>query len=345
MTRLLAGFRNPATTFVVVAGVVGVFLVFLVPPFAGIDEAGHFARVYQLSSATMVPVASPQGADEGGGACLPVPVVAAIARDGIRNQIHDHQSETRLVEQLRTALRSSDAKLAASLPACGSDQRFVAFATFAWYSPVPYIPQAVAVGLVRAGGGSVDAMLLAARCASLLAYVGIAWLAIRRAPVGRWALCITALLPVALFQGATSLSPDAMTTALALLVISSALRMTAHQSPRLPRAFLVEATVLSVALGLCKPSYVVVALCYLLPLLGPARRLASWPLAIPLALGVGVSALWQTSQEHLFVCDTRFFGAQLDPDAQRHAILTNPLSLVGAGAAPRSTTAASGAGS
>ena len=58
---------------------------------------------------------------------------------------------------------------------------------------------------------------------------------------------------------------------------------------------------------------------YLLPLLGPARRPRL--LAIPLAVGVGVSALWQTGQAHLFVCDTRFFGAKLDPALQRHEVL------------------------
>ena len=94
----------------------------------------------------------------------------------------------------------------------------------------------------------------------------------RRLVVGRFAS--PRLLPVVLFQAATSVSPDAMTTVLALLVISSALRMTADPSPTLPRAFLVEAVLFSVALGLCKPSYVVVALCYLLPLLGPTRRRA-----------------------------------------------------------------------
>jgi hypothetical protein len=332
--RVLAGFRNPATTFLVVAGLAGIVLIFLVPSFAGIDEGGHFARVYQLSTGKIVPVESPLGSREGGGACLPMPVAVEVLREGKRNQVHVLEGTTGLDTQLRAAraaLRSSDEQLAASLPACGPGRRFVPFASFAWYSPLPYLPQAVAVGIVRIAGGSVQSMLLTGRLACLVAYVGIVWLAIRRAPVGRWALCITALLPVALFQGATSLAPDALTTALAVLVISSALRMTANQSPRLPRAFLVEATLLSLALGLCKPSYVLVAFCYLLPLLGPGRRLAYWPLAIPAALGIGVSAVWQTSQAHLFVCDTRFFGVSLDPARQRHAILTNPVRLAGAG--------------
>ena len=44
LVRAVGAFRNPATTFLVVAGTVGIVLVFLVPPFSGIDEGGHFAR-------------------------------------------------------------------------------------------------------------------------------------------------------------------------------------------------------------------------------------------------------------------------------------------------------------
>src|SRR4051794_3811179 len=327
-------FRNPATTFLMVAGSVGVVLVFLVPAFSGIDEGGHFARVYQVSSGVLVPDSAVPGAPRGGGACLPVDIAAGIKREGARYQVHLFSGVNGLEKRLREAQadeHASDAQLAASMPACDTGRRFRSFASFAWYSPLPYLPQATAVAVVRVGGGGVVGMLVAARLACLLAYVGIVWVAIRRAPVGRWALCITALLPVALFQGATSVSPDAMTTALALVVISSALRMTAHPSPKLPRAFLIEAVLFSVALGLCKPSYVVVALCYLLPLLGPTRRRAYWALGIAIAAGVGVSALWQTTQSHLFVCDNGFFGTHLDPAAQRHAITNNPLRFVGAG--------------
>jgi len=327
--RALGTFRSPATTFLVAAGAVGIVLVFLVPPFAGIDEGGHFARVYQLGTGRIVPDSAVRGAPTGGGACLPVEVAAGIAREGARYEVHLASGAQQ--RALRAAVQSSDKKLASSLPRCGTGGRFWSFSTFAWYSPLPYLPQAVAAAGVRIGGGGVVGMLLAARLACLLTYVGIAWVAIRRAPVGRWALCITALLPVALFQGATSVSPDAVTTAMALLVISSALRMTADPSPKLPRPFLVEAVLLSVALGLCKPSYVVVALCYLLPLLGPARRRAYWPLGIAVAAGVGISALWQATQAHLFVCDTGLFGERPDPAQQRHALVANPLRLVGAG--------------
>jgi hypothetical protein len=330
----LAALRDPATTFLVLGGVVGIALVFLVPKFAGIDEAAHFVRSYQLSTGTVIPVDAPSGANPGGGACVPDSIAGPLVRDQTRGALHileDLHASPEVLRATRAAVAKSDAQLAATQPHCSNGKAFFSLASFSWYSPLPYLPQATAVGIVRVAGGDVGVMLIAGRLASVLAYVGIVWVAIRRSPVGRWALCLTALLPIAIFQGATSLSPDAMTTAIALLVVSSALRMAADPRPRLPRAFLVEAAVLSVALGLCKPSYAVVALCYLLPLFGSARRLSFWPLAIPVALGVGVSVIWQGSQEHLFFCDNRYFGAELDPGQQRHLLLTHPLSAVGAG--------------
>ena len=287
-----------------------------------------------MSTGRLVPDGAVPGAPSGGGACLPFDVAAGIKRKSARYQVHVFRGVAGLEQPLRDAQAdegASDAQLAKSMPACGDGGRFRSFASFAWYSPLPYLPQAAAVAVVRVGGGGVVAMLLAARLVCLLAYVAVAWVAIRRAPVGRWALCITALLPAALFQGATSVSPDALTTAMALLVISSALRMTASPAPRLPRAFLAEAVLLSVALGLCKPSYVVVALCYLLPLLTPVTP--PGVLAARDRRGGRHRRLDPVADDavDLFVCDNGFFGVQLDPSRQRHTIATNPLRLVGAG--------------
>jgi hypothetical protein len=344
---LLDLFRDPATTFLIVGGVVGIVLCFLVPRFAGIDESGHFARAYQLQTGQIVPVewSAPPGvpADrfgaeaEGGGACLPTEVIAAVRRDLARYQVHQLTELGRpsLAAAAEAATHQQDHTLVAALPPCGDGERFFRFASFAWYSPVPYLPAAVGVGLADRLGGSVGMMLLAGRVVALGAYLAIVYVAIRRSPVGRWALAITALLPAAMFQAATSLSPDALTIALSLLVISSALRMTYSATEpgpmaRLPRAYLVEAGVLSIALGLCKPSYAFVALCYLLPLIGARRDRSWWALGLPVVAGIGVSALWQSATEHLFICDSVFFGVQVDPGAQRHAAVTEPWRLVGA---------------
>ncbi len=350
-------FRDPASTFLVVGAVVGFVLCFLVPRFAGIDESGHFARAYQLQTGRLVPVewSVPSGREagrfgepaQGGGACLPVEVIADMNRDLARygaHQLADQGAAPSLVAATEAATRNSDAELVVGLPPCGGGERFFRFASFAWYSPIPYLPAAVGVGLANGLGGSTGVMLLTGRVLTLAVYLGIVYVAIRRSPVGRWALAITALLPAAMFEAATSLSPDAMTIALSLLVISSALRMTFSSTERSStersstsaspcacrRAYLLEAGALSVALGLCKPSYAFVALCYLLPVIGARRHRTWWALGLPVLAGLGVSARWQSATEHLFICDSAFFDITPDPAAQRHAALTEPWRLVGA---------------
>ena len=139
------------------------------------------------------------------------------------------------------------------------------FSTFG--SPVPYLPQSAAIFVTRELGAGVGGMLIAGRIVLLAVYVAIVAFAIRRSPRGRWALCAVALIPVAVFQSASSLSPDAFTNAVALLVVSSALRaLDPPTRVTTAKQLVIEAALLSALLGMCKPAYVVVAGCYLLPL-------------------------------------------------------------------------------
>ena len=69
MTRVVALFRDPMRTFVLLAIVVGGYLVFAVPYFGGIDEPAHFSRSYQISTGQFVP--EKIGNSEFSGACLP----------------------------------------------------------------------------------------------------------------------------------------------------------------------------------------------------------------------------------------------------------------------------------
>ena len=66
---LFAWFRDPLKTFLVLAIAAGVYLVCVVPHFAGIDEPAHFYRSYQISTGTIFP--EKEGSDSFGGACIP----------------------------------------------------------------------------------------------------------------------------------------------------------------------------------------------------------------------------------------------------------------------------------
>jgi hypothetical protein len=319
MTRVVALFRDPMHTFLLLAVVAGGYLVFAVPYFGGIDEPAHFSRSYQISTGQFVP--EKIGKSEFSGACLPNDLLREMR--GYQSAYFKH-----LISLFPNALKPGAPAPAQQQPKCKSaDESFVTFSTFG--SPVPYLPQAGALFVARELGTGAGGMLIAGRIVLLAVYVAIVAFAIRRSPRGRWAIVATALIPVAVFQSASSLSPDAFTNAVALLVVSSGLRALDPPEGVTVRALVVEAALLSALLGMCKPAYVVVAGCYLLPLLGSRERRAKlWALAPAAAVGVVVTVVWNEIVGDLWRTDATFFGIRPDPPARKHDLFTAPWHFV-----------------
>jgi uncharacterized membrane protein len=312
VSRAAGLLRDPAKCFVVVAALVGVALAFGVPRMSGLDETAHFARAYRISEASLVP---DEQAGTGGVVCLPAQVV---------------RTAERLREDALEENPAFDGSGSKHFERCGDGRLAFDVATFAWYSPLGYAPQAVGIAAVRIVGADVATSDLAARLALLAAYVALVAVAIRRAPIGRWAFVAVALLPAAVLEAATSVSAGPITMAVAMLVVSSALRMCSPSDVRPTSRLVVEAAGLTIALALCKPSYLVVGLCYLLPLLGVGARRERWPIVLPLVGAGAVSVLWQRATDHLFVCDVRYFGVTTDADLVTERLVGDPLRFVGA---------------
>ncbi len=314
----LGVFRDPARTFLVLAIAAGVYLACVVPHFGGIDETAHFSRAYQISTGQFVPEKKP-GTDFSG-ACLPLDVILQMRRASAEYFLH-----TLSLQGVRPD-RSIEVT-AATIPRCPGDasEGFVTFSTFG--SPVPYAPQAAAAFVTRQLGMDAEGMLVVERFAVLIAYIALVWAAIKRAPRSKWALCAIGLVPVAVFQSASSVSHDAFTTAVSLLVLSSALRALDPPEGTTARSLIIEAFVLSAVLGLCKPVYVVIAFCYLLPLLGLRRRYERrelWPIALAPVFGVIVSVAWNQAVGNLWKTDAGYFGIKVDDHYQKDRLLHAP---------------------
>ena len=321
-TRVVGVFRDPARAFLVLAIPMGLFLACAVPHFGGIDEPADFSRAYQISTGTVLP--QKFGGSEFSGACIPIDVILARQRDSAVYVAH-----LRAIAGLPPDPHVPPIT-AGNVPRCPDDHSLglVKFSTFG--SPVPYLPQSAAILVARGVGLDTDGMEVAARLATLATFIALVWCAIRRATRSKWAFAAVGLLPLALYQASSSPSHDVVTIAVALLVVSSALRAVdaAADAPR--AALFVEAAVLTSLLAACKPGYVVLAGCYLLPLFGPRRRLGLWPLALAPVLGALVSLVWNTVVGGLWKTDAGLFGVQVDPHRQRHLLLTEPWTFVGA---------------
>jgi hypothetical protein len=238
----LGWFRNPLTTFLLLAIAAGAYLACVVPHFAGIDEPAHFYRSYQISRGTFLP--EEKEASLGfGGACIP--------RDVIRAQ--RAASSVYAEHQLKGVVDAETGEPIVYAPGpiqpCPTDpgEGFITFSTFPSF--VPYLPQAASVFVTRNLGADAETMLVIARFVVLAMYVSLVAVAIARSPRSKWAIAAAGLVPVALYQSASSISHDAFTTAIALVVVSSALRALDPPEGTSTRALVIEALVLSALLG------------------------------------------------------------------------------------------------
>jgi uncharacterized membrane protein len=204
--------------------VIGLAYVFVTPPMRVPDEDLHFFRSAAIARGHLIP----NGGGRADSATIPQGlktlawVMSWVDKDG---------KFTR--PQFETAIR---------IPLEPVKEPIVGFP--AWYTPVPYLPQAFALVVARIGNVRPLIAFYAGRIANLAVAITLIAIAMRVAPSYRNIIAATALLPMAIFEFA-SWSADALTLALAILLT----------------ALIVEgggtAALIAVAflLGLCKPAY------------------------------------------------------------------------------------------
>jgi uncharacterized membrane protein len=258
--------------------VFGVLFTATLPPLGGYDEGVHFLRAWHVSNGHAF-------AEEGVRTGDTEPTLGASVPSGLRDQlvtllrvgVLDHDNARRTWSHLGD-------------PAPAGHPTFVDFAAAAVYPPVPYVPSAIGIRVGRLFGGSAFVLVLLARLASLAAFIAIIALAIRRLPTRAWVLAILALTPVALFQAA-AVSADAITTALALLVVADAIALMARPPDAVPRGLLIETIVAVLALAGSKQPYFLAAALLLLPA-WRHRRAIGVAVIGALAVGSGVALAW-----------------------------------------------------
>lgn len=250
---------SPARFFAAASLLFGAMMIVLTPPFQTPDEPAHLFRIWSISEGRLF---------GHGGAPVPRSVFAAAATALKRPYF------------ARTPLRPGDRVF---VPVVADSWRQRLAYTAPSYTPLGYTVAAAAIFLGRLLELSPIALVYLGRGANLAASTLILAIAIRRAPFGRWALCLFALTPMVVYMRAT-LSVDALTIACATLLVVEIARAAPASSIAL--AFVVAAV---------KPGY------FLLPLLvfGVPRLRARRAVAamIVLAMLAGVAAGWFWARE------------------------------------------------
>ena len=265
--------------------VVALSLAILTPPFQVPDEVPHFLRAYEISELRLWSVTQHPGSRAG--AELPVALRAFI------DQFVNPAAPPPLLLLIPHRMTDVAALLAHAPPLDPANRAFIEIPTQAFYSPIPYVPQALAMAIGRAAGGSAMLLFYLARLANAIVSVSLVAGAVRLMPVARGACLFALLLPMALFLYG-SVSPDGVTIGAAALFTAAALRCRAV-GPRWRGDFL-----LALAAGpvMCavKPFYAPLLAISLPALL---RRDRGWAaaaahLAIPV-VGIGLTFAWLAS--------------------------------------------------
>lgn len=295
---------DPSKTFLILASVFGLLMVFIMPPLMVPDEAVHFYRAYQVGEGDIF---SENRDGEVGGMVPQIPSVSE-GTPGLFPRV----PTTQLLSQR-------------------IDESFVAFPTSALYTPVSYVPQAVGINIGRVIYGSIGLMLTMGRIVNLACYIVLIYFAVRLAKKGKWVYVTIGLFPVAI-QEAASISTDALNIGLCLLFIAL-LQNLFYQREKITTHQIWMLILLALSLGLTKQTNLIL----LLPLLFLPRHLfgslgRKLKIAVPITFaGFLIAGAWYIAAAHVYndLNGAAAVGLQgVDPASQLRFLLTNPFDFI-----------------
>lgn len=276
--------KEPFVAFVVLGLLFGILFSFIMPPFFALDESVHFNHAYQVS----------------GGHLLPQKLSYRYYGGYVTEHVDDTvlQSLTHRSDQpgFRTGYRDNFndyAKLRTR------KKVWSIFNSTAVYPPVPYVPQATGIFAGRVLHLPTVWLMYLGRLTNLVVWVVLVALAVRLLPFGKWALVVVALLPTSVVQ-ASSLSADALTTALAFLAAAYVLRL-ACRPARIDRRQFMLVGLLMLLLSLTKQTYACfVLLIFALPVARFRTSKTYWTRTLALVLVCLVpAAVWTLAVRHI----------------------------------------------
>jgi uncharacterized membrane protein len=218
--------------FVAFSLVFGLAMTVVTPPFQVPDEPQHLLRAYQISEFHFLPTFR----DDKGGAELPTSIALICRPFGDVRYWGEVTSARTILKTLRIPLRPEV-------------RAYYEFPNTAVYSPLAYLPQAIAVGIGRELRLTPLTLMYLARFANLLIWIGSGYLVLRLAPGFRRPMFLLMLMPMALYEAA-SVSADVTANWIALLLAAVIWRETMEATEeRISQPVLISLCLLSVGLG------------------------------------------------------------------------------------------------
>lgn len=197
--------NNPQNVFIIIGLIYGLSFLLLTPPFQVIDEGEHFDKALYLSEGGVLPIL-----DRYPGYYVPHSVNELKTK--FYASLKENHEKIKINEIYFLSLKPLNNNIKVFTDTVSS----TAIIT---YSPIPYLASTFAIIIGKSLNFSPLVLLYFSRLANLFLWLFFIYMAIRLIPIHKWVLLMLALMPMAIFQGA-SLSADSFTIALSFLVIS-----------------------------------------------------------------------------------------------------------------------------
>lgn len=326
--------KSPQRVFLFIGLVFGLIFIFLTPPFLAPDEWNHFRRAYYTTEGGLKAHKLPDGSDAGGMVPEGVLIVESLAllnlpcTTGIIQMLPEFDKEffndqyvSRLKFSGENIISLFGMRTTRSVPFF-AEKLFAPFPNVAVYLPHLYMPQAAGIVFGRVLGLPVIEQMYLGRFSNLLVWLCAIFLAIRLIPFLKWALVLFALTPVSLFQS-SSLSPDALTNGLSILLIAVFLNY-AYDESKGP-AMLAAIFPLSMLVCASKLYFPLVLLYLLIPVRRVGSRKKYWGIFLLLAAAAALAVLfWYYYARGIYVPMKK----GVSPMGQLQYILRDPFNYV-----------------
>ena len=313
--------------------VFGVMICFMRPPYRLMDEPVHFARAWQISEGIFLSPTSTQGKDRNFGwenrspeaateklysASVPVSFVP----DKFLFEIDADSTAVKFsIAELKDFLTTPlnvDKREEGLIPNTGV------------YSPLTYLPQAVAAFIGRALNLNAGMIYYLMGLSGLFFVAACVWWSMKFLPEAKPLIFVLAMMPMFLVEAAST-SADAVTFGVCLLGAAWLLSLR-NSTARLSRGELVGLIVLSIMLACCKSVYGTILLLYFLM---PRERFKHfWTFgAALLLLNLSASLIWTELAVDMagvkLATSSQYSGqANVDADAQKIFILEHPIEFL-----------------
>ncbi|HMK56235.1 MAG TPA: DUF2142 domain-containing protein [Dissulfurispiraceae bacterium] len=298
--------------FLVLGLIFGIIWLFLLPPFQGPDEFGHFRRAYMLSEGKLHLDSEPVTGRVG--CYLPASI----------KQLEDALQSRKIVG--RTAIKQDFTALAASSKIELKPRSELFYDDIANYPPVAYAPQVVAVTIARILELPILYVYYAGRFGSLIFFIVSMYLLIKHVLILQLPLLTIALMPISIQQGII-ISADCVTIILLLMLVCHAVNIAFREEEKAVGVKDMAALYLLCALiALTKGPYIVLALLYFIMI--PREKFRSGALYWIGGFGMIIFGLifavaWKMFQVHLIAAPTinQVMGVAPDRDLNPFHIL------------------------